>query len=154
MRVETALLWRKPLSAGRTRTERKMVVLMIDDVLVNLDMYGQILQRIGGTELVSFTSSSDALAWAGEAEPDVVLVDYNMPALNGLQFVERFRQLAGKDLTPIIMITGARERDVRYSAFKLGVNDFLTNPPDPADLEARVRNMLTLRKCHLPSTKW
>jgi len=77
-----------------------------------------------------------------------VLVDYKMPAPDGLEFIKQFRKLPGKDLTPIVMITAARDRGVCQRAYKLGANDFLTSPADPIELEARIRNMLTLRECH------
>jgi CheY-like chemotaxis protein len=126
-----------------------MTILLVDDVYSNLEVYTQILRRIeGAKKFVTFTSSAGALEWAKDFDPDVVLVDYNMPAPDGLDFVERFRQLPGKGLTPILMITAARERNLRRRAFKLGVNDFITNPIDPAELSARVSNMLTLRQCH------
>src|ERR1700733_4613430 len=107
-----------------------MIVLAIDDIRSNLLLYQQILNSIEGAECVPFVSSSEALAWAHHFDPDVVLLDYDMPVLNGLDFVERFRSLPGKELTPILMITGAREWNVRRDAYKLGVNDFLTNPAD------------------------
>lgn len=88
-------------------------------------------------------SSSLAFIWAAENEPDLVIIDYQMPAPNGLEFVEAFRKPNAE--TPIIMITGSKEQEVRHQALKLGTDDFLQKPADPVEFLARARNLLKLR---------
>lgn len=120
-----------------------MNVLMIDDNELNLTVYRNALKNVEGAKCVAFTSSTEALAWSANHEADVVLVDYDMPLLNGLEFIEAFRRL-GNAQVPIIMITGLAERDIRYRALELGAADFLTKPVDIAEFRARLRNMLAL----------
>lgn len=121
-----------------------MNVLMIDDNELNLTIYRNALRSVEGVECVAFTSSSEALAWSARHEPDVVLVDYDMPSPNGLEFIEAFRRLGNNGQVPVIMITALTERDIRYRALDLGAADFLGKPVDIPEFRARMRNMLAL----------
>lgn len=121
-----------------------MIVLMVDDNDLNLTVYRSALKSVDGTDSVAFTASREALDWSRLNEIDVVLVDYNMPAPNGLQFIEEFRSIPGKRDVPIIMITGMEHLDIRYRALELGAADFLTKPVDVVEFRARLRNMLAL----------
>jgi len=117
---------------------------MVDDNELNLTIYRNALRSFKGVECVAFTSSNEALGWSARYEPDVVLVDYDMPAPNGLEFIEAFRRLGHNAEVPIIMITALTERDIRYRALDLGAADFLGKPVDIAEFRARMRNMLAL----------
>ncbi|RXL41573.1 response regulator, partial [Citrobacter sp. AAK_AS5] len=77
-----------------------------------------------------------------ENAPDLVIVDYMMPGLNGLQFIARLRAVAGREEVPVLMITANDDKDVRYEALEKGATDFLTKPVDRIEFSARVRNML------------
>lgn len=121
-----------------------MNVLMIDDNDLNLAVYRNALKSVEGADCVAFTSSTEALAWSAKNEAGVVLVDYDMPHPNGLEFIDAFRRLGANGQVPIIMITGLAERDIRYRALELGAADFLTKPVDIAEFRARMRNMLAL----------
>lgn len=122
-----------------------MKILIVDDAASNVEVYKRILRVIPEVECIGYTSSADALAWTAWHDPDLVLVDFSMPAPNGHEFIERFRGLPGKALTPVVMLTGAQEKTVRYRALELGATDFLTKPADPVEFAARVRNLLALR---------
>lgn len=121
-----------------------MNVLMIDDNDLNLAVYRNALKSLKGVDCVAFTSSREALEWSRLHEPDVVLVDYDMPQPNGLEFIEHFRRTGVRADVPIIMITGLAERDIRYRALEIGAADFLNKPVDIAEFRARMRNMLAL----------
>lgn len=117
---------------------------MIDDNELNLTVYRSALKSVEGAECVAFTSSRKALEWTGANEAGVVLVDFDMPHPNGLEFIEEFRRIPGNADVPVIMITGLAEREIRYRALELGAADFLTKPVDVPEFRARMRNMLAL----------
>ncbi|HEY1654584.1 MAG TPA: HD domain-containing phosphohydrolase [Candidatus Tumulicola sp.] len=123
-----------------------MVVLTVDDSDVNLAVYRGVLGRIPEVEVVSHTSPYAALAWAQERAADVVVVDYHMPELDGLGFVEQFRQLPGSRLGLVVMVTADTEIDVRHRALEMGANDFLTKPIDRIEFTARIRNLLEIAR--------
>jgi putative two-component system response regulator len=108
-----------------------------------------LVNKVEGCKPVSFTSSSDGLAWCLDNDPDLVIVDYMMPAPDGIEFIRRFREAPGKAETPMLMVTADYEKEVRYRALESGATDFLTKPVDRTEFLSRVKNMLTLRRSHL-----
>lgn len=134
-----------------------MNVLMVDDNEINLSVYQNALRGVDSARCIAFTASADALEWGRDNAADVVLVDYDMPAPNGLEFIERFHGLEGNADVPIIMITSMGEREIRYRALALGAADFLTKPVDVVEFRARLRNMLALsesRKALANRAEW
>ncbi|MFN2449829.1 MAG: HD domain-containing phosphohydrolase [Candidatus Baltobacteraceae bacterium] len=123
---------------------RKMTVLMVDDNELNLKVYKRALADLRTATCVPFSLPQDALEWSKVNEADAVIVDYDMPALNGLEFIEAFRQMPRNKDVPIVMVTAIEARHIRYQALGLGAADFLTKPVDIIDFRARVQNMLTL----------
>jgi putative nucleotidyltransferase with HDIG domain len=124
-------------------------VLIVDDNKTNVTLLSFLVKRVDDATPIEFTDPLPALAWCEGNDPDLVLVDYMMPEMNGLQFIQRFRSMRGKTSIPIIMVTAVTENDVRHGALELSANDFLTKPVDKIELIARVRNMLALRKSQL-----
>lgn len=126
-----------------------MDVLIIDDDKTNVMLFSFLVKKVEDAIPVEFIDPQAALVWCETHDPDLVLVDYMMPELNGLQFIQRFRAMRGKTGIPIIMVTVDTENEVRHRALELSANDFLTKPVDKIELAARVRNMLALRKSQL-----
>lgn len=126
-----------------------MRVLIIDDNATNLRVYGAIVSRIPDVDVHTFNSSSEALAWCVQTEPDLLVVDYRMPEPDGLAFIVEYRALWPDAETPIVMITAEQDRHVRHRALEIGASDFLTKPPDPVEFQARVRNLLALHQSRI-----
>ena len=123
----------------------QMQVVIVDDSPVMIALLRKLVATLPECHPVEFTSATRALEWCAGNDPDLVIVDYLMPDLNGLQFAERFRSCEGKAHTPLLMLTASAERELRHQALQLGINDFLNKPFDRIELEARARNMLALR---------
>jgi putative two-component system response regulator len=120
--------------------------LVVDDTELNNRIYSRLLQKAGVTEPHTFTTSQEALGWAAVHDASLVILDFKMAPPDGLQFIEFIRRLQHHADTPIIMITGESEREVRYRALERGVADFLTKPIDPPEFIARARNLVALRE--------
>ncbi len=119
-----------------------MVVVIVDDNLTNLKVYVNVVSHIPGVTTKTFQSSADGLAWCKDNEPDLLVLDYHMPAPNGIEFMETYRKMRPSAQTPIVMITGEQDRDVRHQALEMGASDFVNKPADPVEFLARVRNLL------------
>ena len=123
-----------------------MKVAIIDDAQMNVTLLQHLVRKLPGCEPVCFTDPVDALEWCVVNEPDLVIVDYMMPVLNGTDLVQRFR--ASHPDIPVLMITANHETALRHEALKIGVTDFLTKPIDNIEFLARAKNMLALRGSH------
>lgn len=120
-------------------------IVIIDDTEINLTLMRHLVQKLGDCEPLCFSESTKALEWCRLNDLDLIIVDYMMPAPDGLEFTQLFRALPGKADIPLLMVTANDHREVRYSALELGANDFLTKPIDKTELLSRVKNMLALR---------
>jgi response regulator RpfG family c-di-GMP phosphodiesterase len=120
-------------------------VLIIDDSDINLTLIKALVLKLGECDPVLFDNPLKALEWCRENVPDLVIVDYMMPDMDGLKFISAFRALHGRNEVPILMVTANDQKDVRYEALLGGANDFLTKPIDRIEFSARARNMLSLR---------
>jgi len=119
-------------------------VLIIDDTEINLILFGALIKKLDSCESHCFGNPLDGLAWAATHAPDLVIVDYMMPGIDGLEFIQRFRVLPGCADVPILMITANDQKQVRYRALDSGANDFLAKPVDKVEFLARAKNMLHL----------
>ncbi len=119
-------------------------ILIVDDSPVNLALFEALVKRLGGCEVRAFGSALDALAWLDQHDVDLMVVDYMMPQLNGLDFIVAARAKPGLETVPILMITANDQKEVRYRALRAGASDFLTKPVDRAEFEARASNLLQL----------
>jgi len=124
---------------------QEMEVVIVDDNPVNLTVMEHLVGRVDGAEPRIFRRSEEGLSWCREHDPDLVIVDYQMPDIDGLTFIERMRALPGRFELPLLMVTANTDRDLRRQALEAGATDFLHKPVDRAEFTARVRNMLRLR---------
>lgn len=123
-----------------------MQIVIIDDVEANLLLLRHFITQLGEAhEVQAYTDPLQALAHCQAQTPDLVIVDYMMPALDGVAFIQRFRATPGRADIPLLMVTANDEMDVRYRALEGGANDFLTKPLDKIEFKARMRNMPALR---------
>lgn len=120
-----------------------MNIISIDDNDNNLFLIEAFCNDMG-LNVKSFNEPLDALLHVLNNPVDMILIDYMMPQLNGLEFIKEFRKNNTK--TPIIMITAANDQDIHSEAFLAGANDFLNKPVNSTLFKARVLNLLNLYK--------
>ncbi|MFD1624137.1 HD-GYP domain-containing protein [Azospirillum griseum] len=125
-----------------------MKVAVVDDSDSSLSLMSGLVAALDNVEAVPFSRATDALIWIGQNPVDLVIVDYLMPSLNGLGFIELFRRDPKQASIPVIMVTSSESKDVRYMALQLGATDFLTKPIDPVEFTARVNNTLEAHRAH------
>ena len=123
-----------------------MDILIVDDAPIAIALLKKLVAQLPGCVPVPFTSASPGLVWCETHDPDLVIVDYIMPEIDGIEFARRFRAMADKGDTPLLMVTAEGDREIRHRALSTGINDFLTKPFDQLELQARARNMLAWRQ--------
>jgi len=126
-----------------------MKILIVDDDKTNLSLFTHMLAQLPDTSISTCPDAYEALDWCGTHEPDLILLDYMMPGMDGLGFLSRFRAMPGQEMTPVIMITADMGLQVRHQALQMTANDFLSKPVNRVELLARVKNMLAMRKSQL-----
>ena len=95
-----------------------------------------------------FSGGAEALAWLEHHEPDLVITDYRMPDMTGAQFTREFRKNRRLQHVPVMVVTAADDRAVRYASLEAGAVDFLAKPIDPLEVRTRCRNLLLLMHQH------
>lgn len=123
-----------------------MQIVIIDDVEANLLLLRHFITQLGEShEVHAYTDALQGLAHSQAQTPDLIIVDYMMPELDGIELITRFRATPGRADIPVLMVTANDELAVRYRALEAGANDFLTKPLDKIEFRARMRNMLAMR---------
>jgi two-component system response regulator RpfG len=124
--------------------------MVVDDQSTGRAILEQVVRSLDERVAVEgFGRPVDAVVWATRHIADLVLIDYMMPEMNGIELAKRLRALPGYEHVPIMMVTAHDDRKVRYDALDAGVTDFLIKPVDARECLARCRNLLTLRRQQL-----
>lgn len=118
--------------------------LIVDDTPATLALLSELVEKLGDCRAVPFANPSEALAWCERTPVDLVVVDYTMDGMDGLEFIRRFRSIPGCDIAPIMMVTASDQKPVRYRALDAGANDFMAKPLDKVEFLARAKNLLIL----------
>lgn len=109
--------------------DRDLNILLVDDDPIHCSF----AQLHLGSQRIRLTTVTDALNALGKASAvafDFILVDFDMPTMNGLEFVQAVRRTPKHYRTPIIMITGKNDREMITEAYRAGVDFVDTKPVD------------------------
>ncbi len=99
-----------------------------------------------GILVESYADPFEALEHMQLNTPDLIISDYRMPGMDGIEFTRRIRAERQLADVPIIIVTVVEDRQIRYQALENGATDFLTRPIDPQECRARCLNLLALRR--------
>jgi CheY-like chemotaxis protein len=117
---------------------RKLSVLLVEDNLVNQLVAQSLLERLGA-EVVLAGDGEQALQRLGEQSFDLVLMDCQMPVLDGLDCTRRWRQIEDREQrprTPVVAMTAASDEQARQQCLAAGMDDFLSKPVQQGQLAA------------------
>jgi len=119
-------------------------ILIIDDQLTSRQILQHLVSSIDSKITVkAFASPLEADEWCRTNPCNLILTDYKMPQMNGIEFIRKFRKHATSKEAPIIMVTSIEDRNVRYEALEAGATDFLMKPVDHYECRARCKNLMT-----------
>ncbi|WAJ29845.1 response regulator transcription factor [Antarcticirhabdus aurantiaca] len=119
-------------------TKQSLKVMIVDDQNTSRLLMRDALDQIGITNIPFAKDGEEALKMMMTTPAHIVISDYNMPKLNGLQLLQAIRAYPPTAKTPFIILTGSGDRAVLQQAIKLGVNNFLPKPVQPAALQKAI----------------
>lgn len=114
-------------------------ILLVDDDPTTRCILETVLRDGLGHSVVCATTGSEALALAVESQPQIVITDWLMPGISGLELTRALRATEWGQTIYLIMLTSVEDEDEVIEAFEAGVDDFLTKPVNIRTLRARLR---------------
>jgi two-component system response regulator RpfG len=122
-----------------------MNVLIVDDQASQRTMLRHLVEDIGkDIQVTDFSDPVHALLWSQKEPPDLVILDYRMPKMDGLEFTRRFRRPLSQRDVPIMLVTVVGDEPLRNAALEAGVIDFIVKPIRPREMRSRCKNLLEL----------
>ena len=126
-------------------TESRGIVLAVDDDPGALSALADALGTLG-FQVLQAADGATALELARERLPDVVLLDVQMPGMDGFEVCRQLKSDPRLLLVPVVFLTGHGSRRARLEGLEAGATDFLNKPCDLVELEVRVRNLVNFRR--------
>jgi putative two-component system response regulator len=127
-------------------------IMVVDDIPENLKLLTQMLQG-QGYRVLAFPSGAMALAAAAKSPPDLILLDINMPEMNGFEVCKRLKADHALKEIPVLFISALTETIDKVNAFSAGGVDYVTKPFQFEEVQARVETHLRLRGLQLELEK-
>ncbi len=128
-------------------------ILSVDDSKTVRRMLARLFDRFECT-LCEAANGEEGLAMAAWEKPDLILLDYNMPVMDGITMLQRLRENAALRHTPVIMLTAEAGAKNIAAAARLGARDYITKPFEDELLLAKAGRIIPLvpRPAHQPAT--
>lgn len=118
-----------------------MKVLLVDDSKTMRNIQRGILTKLGYSEIEEAADGQDALEKVASFDPELILLDWNMPVKDGITFIKEYRASGSK--VPVIMVTTEAEKSRVVEAIKAGVNNYVVKPFTPDVLSQRIQETLS-----------
>ena len=120
----------------------RTTVLIVEDSPTMRQLLVYAVGRVEGVDTIEAVDGVDALKKLGEATPDIILADINMPVMDGLKLVKRVRSDEKLSGIPIVIITTEGAEEDRERALALGANAFITKPIQAPQVVELIRSLL------------
>lgn len=122
---------------------RRRKILLVDDSATARSLVRVFLMNLAVEfEFIEAASADEALHWLADSDLALVIADYNMPGMDGISFVKRIRAHPSAREVPVVLLTAAKEADVRAQALDAGVTEFVPKPVTNSELGDAVRRAL------------
>ena len=128
----------------------KANILIVDDQETNVFLLERVLRRAGYDNVASTTDPTRVRALHEAFQPDIILLDLNMPHMDGFEVMDELsRYISQGEYLPILVLTAEDSPEAKQRALSMGARDFLTKPFDHDEALLRIRNLLETRLLHL-----
>jgi putative two-component system response regulator len=124
-------------------------ILIVDHDEANVRLLARTLQNAGYDHVLTTTDSREARALYIRNRPDLILLDLQMPEVDGYEVMEQLAQVAEATYLPILVLTGDLDPAAKQRALSMGAKDFVYKPFDPIDVQLRIKTLLETRFLYL-----
>lgn len=119
------------------------LILIVDDRHTNRAIFSKLMMFLERDVVIeTMADPEEALIWLESKIPDLIIVDYSMPKMNGAEFTKKVRNKKELSSTPLIIITAYDDNAFELNAFEAGASDFLRSPVDHYDFVSRAKSLL------------
>jgi two-component system, cell cycle response regulator len=134
-----------PSTPPEPRPETSGCILVVDDHEDNIEVLRVRLESWGYQTAASY-NGADALRYVERSPPDLILLDVMMPDITGIEVARRIKGNRALPFIPIIMQTALDSTEAKVEGLEAGADDYITKPIDFAELKARLRSMLRIKR--------
>lgn len=127
---------------------KKACLLVVDDESANLKLIDKLLAAKGYSNVICTQDSTKVLSLYKEHNIDLILLDLDMPKLDGYGVMDQIRQVKDVEMPPILVLTAQHAQSFRQQALDNGARDYVTKPFNIDELLSRVRNLLEVQLAH------
>lgn len=125
-------------------------VMIVEDDAAIRDMLCFTLKQ-SGFSCEPHSTAEQGLDWLKTNHPDMILLDWMLPGIDGIEFIRRLRANEARAQIPVIMLTAKGESEDMVKGLSVGADDYVNKPFSPAELVARIKAVL--RRCEDPNTE-
>ena len=119
-----------------------MRFLVVDDSSTMRRIIINTLNKLGHSEIVEASNGREGLDRLNGSEIDMIITDWNMPEMNGIDFIRSLRALEGKQQLPVLMVTTNAAKDDIVEALRAGVNNYVVKPFTPDTIKEKIDAVL------------
>jgi two-component system, chemotaxis family, chemotaxis protein CheY len=117
-------------------------VCVVEDEKVSRTMIIELLKKIGINKIVASTNGQIALEKLKTQKPDLIISDWHMPVMDGLEFFQAVKKEKALEGTPFLMVTVEDSKEKVVEALKLGIRDYIVKPLHKSSFESKVKTLL------------
>jgi two-component system sensor histidine kinase ChiS len=150
--LENKLKYEAQFLSEKTAT-LPFTILAVDDELINLEILKNIFNNYN-YHLISLTNGYEAIELIeNEIIPDIILIDIDMPEINGFELTSLVRKRYSMEAIPVILISSNTWNEDRSKVFECGANDILTKPYNVEEMMIRINTLVTLKRSIIENQK-
>lgn len=127
-----------------TANNKDAVILAIDDSAEVLALIEEILLAAGFVHFITSSRADEAVSLYKRHNPDVVLLDLNMPDMDGYEVITALKEKCNEEYLPVIILTAEENVDVKVKVLQHGAKDYICKPFDHVEMLARVNNIVAM----------
>jgi len=137
------------ISSIRSAPKFRQTVLLIDDQTIALDIHAAILKSLKmDLKIVKMTNPVEALDWMKNKQVDLIITDFSMHQMNGMEFVQAIKNVVHVLWRPIIVVTVLKDKTIHQELLSAGASACLTKPAQARDLASVAKTLLDQSKQH------